>query len=274
MNAKRLFSLLIVGLMISLKVFSAENDSEKIRFYYKGDKGLSPKTCLYKIDNETRAQFISGFLPFGYNKTHSIGGFDIELLPGNHTFEIVLNDKSTMTKKSKKITAKKLTLKMEVGNEYILERNDFELNIICKSKSGKNKADFTIEDVTAFSEPMSGEPFATLKYIHEKKSKFDPYISRIDSKVTSNFGELFEACNYALPVDYKYFSGSKGELNLKIQPGIHTLEFLILGESVVEGLVQIEQFTFEAGKIYKILLDETKTKDKSKSVATIKIIEE
>lgn len=258
--------------MISLNAFSGDDNLEKIRFYYKGDKGLSPKTCLYKIDNETRSQFISGFLPFGYNKTHKIGGFDVELTPGSHTFEIVLNDKATMSKRSKTILAKKITLKMEAGNEYALERNDFELNIVCKSKTGNCQADFTIEDVTVYAEPASGESFATIQYVHEKKSEVDPYISRIDGNVTSGLGELFGACNYALPVDFKYFSGSKGELNLKIQPGTHTIEFLILGESVIDGLVQVEQFTFEAGKNYKILLEETKAKGKSKSMATIKII--
>ena len=273
MSAKSILLALFAGFISVLNGYSGGGDTDVARFYYKGDKGLSPKTCLYKIDNETKPDFISGYLPFGYNKTHQIGAFDIELPPGSHTFEIVLNDKSTMTKKSKNIIAKKITLMMDSGNEYFLERNEFELEIICKSKSGETKADYTIDDVSAYSEPSTGESYATLQYLHEKDAEIDPYVSRIDDQITSGFGELFGACNYALPVDFKYFSGTKGELNLKIQPGEHQFEYLVLGESVVDGLVQKAHFTFEAGKKYKILLDEIKAKN-SKSLATIRIVED
>jgi hypothetical protein len=273
MNAKTLLLSLLVGFTSVLNGYSGGDDLEKVRFYYKGDKGLSPKTCLYKIDNETKPDFISGYLPFGYNKIHQIGDFDIELAPGSHTFEIVLNDKNTMTKKSKSVIAKKITLNMEFGKEYILERNDFEIDIVCKSEAGETKAEYTIDDVSVFAEPSSGEPFATIQYVHEKDAEFDPYISRIDDQITAGLGELYGACNYALPVDFKYFSGTNGELNLKIQPGVHKFEYLVLGVTVANGLVQIEEFAFEAGKKYKILLDEIKSKN-AKSLATVRIIED
>lgn len=273
MKTKRSLLLLFFSTAIALNGFTAD-DPLKARFFYSGDKGLSPKTCVYKIDNQTKPDFIKGYLPFAYNKTHKIGGFDLELDPGSHTFEIVFNDKSTMSKKSENIVAKKFTLKMEAGNSYVLERKDFEFDIICESKSGKTKADFTIEDVAIYAEPSQGQPFAALSYTHEKKAEVDPYISRIDDQMTNGFGELYGVCNYALPVDFKYFSGTKGALNLKVSPGVHKIEYVILGEYVVDGLVHIESFNFEAGKSYKIEVEEIKPKNSSLSSAKIRIIEE
>ena len=225
-------------------------------FLYKGNKGLAPQCCLYKIDNKTREEYKSGFLAFGYNKTHKIGGFNIEIAPGKHTFEIVLTDKG-VTSNAKHIIAKKLTLDMKADYEYQMERNDFEIKVICSSNKTEN-INYTIEDIPVLAEPS--EQFATIVYEPAKKAEINPYISRIDDMVTSSLGDISGTCNYSLPVDFKYFSSPKGNLNLKIPAGTHKIEYLLLGSAVFDGLVQVENYNFEASKVYTLVLEETKVK--------------
>jgi hypothetical protein len=97
-----------------------------------------------------------------------------------------------------------------------------------------------------------------------------PYISRIDDMVTPDLGDIFGACNYSLPIDFKYFSGLKGQLNLKIPAGSHKIEYLLLGTSVFDGLVQVDNYTFEAGKKYTITVEK---KEKRETSYTVKFVE-
>ena len=225
-------------------------------FFYKGNKGLAPQTCLYKIDNKTRSEYKSGFLAFGYNKSHKIGGFNITLTPGKHTFEITLTDKGVSTKPTK-IVVKNVTIEMKPEYEYQMERNDFDLKIICNSNKTES-VNYTLEDVTVLTEPTN--QFATITYTPNEKAEINPYISRIDDMTSSNLGDITGTCNYSLPIDFKYFSGLKGELNLKIPAGTHKIEYLLLGNSVFDGFVQVENYNFESGKTYSLVVEQTKIK--------------
>ena len=138
-----------------------------------------------------------------------------------------------------------------------MERNNFEIKVICSSNKTEN-INYTIEDIPVLAEPT--EQFATILYEPAKKAEINPYISRIDDMVTSSLGDISGTCNYSLPVDFKYFSSPKGELNLKIPAGPHKIEYLLLGSAVFDGLVQVENCDFEAGKIYTLVLEETKVK--------------
>lgn len=256
-NLKKCF---IIGLVVFINVcFShsliAQKETQSI-FFFKGNKGLAPQCCLYKIDNKTRDEYKSGFLAFGYNKTHKIGGFNIEIAPGKHTFEIILTNKG-VTSKPTKIIAKKITVDMKPEYEYEMERNDFDLKVVCSTNKAE-KVDYTIEDIAAFAEPA--DQFATIVYTPGEKAEVNPYISRIDDMVTPNLGDIFGTCNYSLPVDFKYFSNQKGELTLKVPAGNHKIEYLFLGSTVFDGLVQSGTFNFEAGKKYSITLEEKKVK--------------
>lgn len=260
LSAFILIELFSIGRILAQKEFQST-------FFYKGNKGLAPQCCLYKIDNKTRDEFKSGYLAFGYNKTHKTGGFNIEIVPGKHTFEIVLTDKG-VTSKPSKIIAKKLTIDMKPGFEYQMERNDFDLKVMCSSIKAES-VNYTIEDITVFAEPS--EQFATIIYNPNKKEEMHPYISRIDDRVTTDLGDIFGACNYSLPVDFKYFSGLKGQINLKIPAGSHKIEYLLLGSSVIDGLVQVDNYSFEAGKKYTITVVEKKVKRETSY--TIKFVE-
>jgi hypothetical protein len=268
MKRKNILHILIA--FIFFDIFSVSQtfgqNEQSATFVYKGNKGLAPQTCLYKIDNKTRTEYNSDFLAFGYNKSHKVGGFNIISTPGKHTFEMALTDKGVSSKPAK-IIVRKVIIDMKPNYEYLMERNDFDIKITCSSNKAEN-VDYSIEELPVFTEPT--EQFATIIYKPNAKLDINPYLTRIDDMVTPNLGDIFGTCNYSLPIDFKYFSGLKGELNLKISAGAHKIEYLLLGSAVFDGLVQVENFSFEAGKIYTIIVEETKIK--REKIYTIKFV--
>ncbi len=242
---------------------------------YKGDGGITPFTWAYKIDGETRAAFAPGVLPFGFNKTHAIGGFALAMLPGDHSIELVLNNRrGPLSGGAAQIHAKRLRLRTEAGRSYRVTREGFSLAVAYDEKTPAASASrpaFSVEDVPAYAEPAADAPHATLVYSRAAKAEIDPYLLRVDGAVTPNVGAIPEV-NYSLPV-FKSFSDAKGALSLRLAPGAHRLEFMLLGGRVLDGLVQLEEVTVVAGKTYALEVVTADLKGSTLTRATLRLVE-
>jgi hypothetical protein len=245
-------------------------EKETAIFYYKGDGGITPRTAVYKIDGETRRDLLAKkVLPYGYNKTHAVGGFALALLPGEHTFEIVLHDrKSPFSKDATRVEAKLVRLRMESGGRYRLRRDGFAVGVVADSDASAAGPVFGVENVPTYEEPAETAPHATLVYERRQETENDPYLVRIDGRATAGPGVL-QGINYSLPVVFKTFNGENADLNLFLTPGAHDLEIMVLGK-VIEGVVQHVPVTLEAGKKYRLELEKEKAKESS-SVAFIAV---
>jgi len=248
--------------------------AETALFSYKGagGMGLTPRTWVYKVDGETRAQFRSGVLPFGYNKTHSVGGFALALLPGEHSVEIGLNDrKGPMTKVAARIEAQRIHLRVAAGGRYRFSHDGFAITIAAEAPASAGSPVFSVEEVPPYAEPPETAPHATLTYTHAGKADIDPYVLRVDDQVTAAAGGI-DGVNYALPV-FKSFSAGKGALTLRLAPGPHHLEWMALGDRVIDGLIQHTTVNLEAGRKYQLQIDKTEIKGSELSTATLRLVE-
>lgn len=253
-NIKLLLITILLIVFTSLNSYSKNAKSGNSVFMYEGDKSPAPNTCLYKVDNELRKEYSQEYYEFGYNKTNSKGGFEIELKAGKHTFEVVLNDKG-LNSSSKNIIAKKITIDMKAGAVYRMIRTDFDIEIEGNKKDKKVKTKYLIEDIKALTIPQ--DSIVTVTYIPAVNNSTHPFITRIDDLVTNETGDIYGISDYSKPFDFKYFNKTNGELALKLKVGKHKFEYLILGNRIIDGLVHTETFTFLPGKNYEIVLGGT-----------------
>ncbi|HLP08898.1 MAG TPA: hypothetical protein VK178_12095 [Opitutaceae bacterium] len=246
--------------------------TETAQFSCKGDRGITPLTWLYKVDGRTRTEFTGGLLPFGFNKTHAIGAFALALLPGEHTFEIVLNNRrGPAAKGATEIVVKRIRVQMEAGRRYRFSHEGFAIAVAFDGDNASSTAPvYTVDDAPAYREPAATTAFATLEYQAAKRDEIHPYLLRVDDSVTTAPGAIPEV-NYSLPV-FKSYSGAKGALSLRLAPGPHTLEFMLLGGRVLDGLVQVETITVEAGKTYALEIEKTELKGSTITSAKLRLV--
>ena len=214
MNRSR-FALLVPLLLVSSAAAApfqaypgpAQADPSTALFVAKGDGGITPLTWVYKIDGQTRTEFNQGVLPYGFNKTHAVGGFALSLLPGEHTFEIVLNNRrGPMAKAPAEIQAKHIRLTMKSGHSYRFTHEGFAMSVANDGKSaGSAQPAYTVEDVPVYAEPTTAAPHATIAYTRAGRDEIDPYLLRIDDAVPTAAGTIPDV-NYSLPV-FKWREG-------------------------------------------------------------------
>ncbi len=251
---KALITLLLFA--VTNFTYGGNNKVANSTFKYAGDQGSVPNTCLYKVNNETRKEYSKDLYEFGYNKKGENGSFEMFLAPGKHTFEIVLNNKG-VTSKADSIIAKRVTINMKKGCTYEMEKYGYDIKIKGLKKNKEVKTNYSVEKIPVYQEPQ--DTFATIVYTPAPKSSTHPYISRIDDMVTAGSGDIFGLFEYNKPFDYKYFNEANGELRLKVKPGKHKIEYLILGARIIDGIIHTENFTFIEGKTYMITLGGTYT---------------
>ena len=180
-----------------------KNPDEVSKFFMKGNGFIERK--LYKIDGQTNSDFSQNY---NIDYTNMAGCFTVELLPGEHTFEMIAFDSQNAK------YAYNLKFNMEKGKayEYKEEKNSY---IVLKEDDNR-KINLKEEKIPFFKEQEENQPHGLLIQDDKTKTYGNFSILRIDN---------FPGQNIPTIGGYNLFVGLD-DYQIRLSPGKHKIEFI------------------------------------------------
>ncbi len=253
---------------------------ETATFTYKGTGAYG--LLLYAIDGQPRSRHGDNRLLEGSFSNTLMCGFDVTVLPGEHSFEFYTVDTNPLQIFT-------LRFPMAAGKTYALEGSSKVFKVTLEGAPIMAAR----EDVPAIIEPAEGDPHATLEFRREGGAMdVNAYLLRIDGKIRSpmykrhprwavmNYSGLASGIVNSIGgtgmLVQANVEADEGKLSIRLEPGRHHIEYFVetmyLGQRGLGDSVRSLDFDFESGKSYRIVLERDPVKVEGVEESSIAIV--
>jgi len=203
---------------------------------------IMKSVIVYKIDGQWGETFWGFAYMFNNWKNAKL---EETLKPGSHTLEVMYETETPV----------KITFLAEAGKEYEIVKHEESIKVLCLSDET-----YVGTGIPIMFNPENIPEEENLGSLEQDekiiigKEKFQIRIMKIDS--------LYGPYNASLEFNYVFNNPkNKKAIDVKLQPGKHTLEYYVFNSGTKSSPNTIE-FETEAGKSYEIKINYTENTDK------------